>query len=439
MKRTTLMLLTAFMLLGLQGTHAQCDTIKEISVTIHSYTKKNNATLLFVSTDFAQNTGRQNFATIDGAGKDKDYGIVDMEKLTLKQIADSICYSDFESNSPFLEFKISKADTGWTFKYTVTIKTKGGKTYIGESSDKVGFTKTELTVRKPLPKLKEVKKEITKSPDKKKDELSRFMYLNAVDFDFNNSKSGYVGHLNMYRKPYTKFGFNAGFMKINYNNNNDSTIVDSQNNIKMNPLNTANADTTYIRQYNQLTRKVKSTSFSIYFQALYNLRSKDKQYNIYAHAHFELLISRFTVSTTLKTISQDTITVPIADIPILRTTGMSNKFTTTRELLNGYFGGGLTFDLGLTENSSLFFQPTIGFTTNYPEVSSINSQNFSYIDNNRNWNGFYLIRSYYRNKLEKSEIIVGTDIRGLLPRYQPYYSVYIGVNIDVNALAGILK
>ena len=105
----------------------------------------------------------------------------------------------------------------------------------------------------------------------------------------------------------------------------------------------------------------------------------------------------------MKNIAQDTIMVSRDNISAVLSLGSISKSVTTQQQLNGYFGAGLTFDLSITERSSLFFQPTIGWTTNYPQVSSVNSGNISYIGTSRNWNEFYLIRSYYRNKLENQK------------------------------------
>lgn len=427
-----------FFLLMVPVAYSQCDTIKEIRVTIISYTKKDKDINVTASIDRKQNMGRKEIAATEGIGKNKTYEVVNIENAEVKLLEKNICFENFTDSAPYLSFSIDKPYPGWAFTYTITIVTSGGKTYLGEHDGKLTFESKETSVRKPLPKLKDVTQTPVTVAKKDSDEVSKFMYLTAADFNFDDNKSGYVGHLNMYRKPYKRFGFNAGLMKINYNNN-DSIVANAFNNVKMNPLNNAESDTTYIRQFNQYTRKVKSTAFSIYFQPLVKINSWDKQYYIYAHGHFELLISRFTITTTMKNIAQDTITVTKDNIPAVLSLGSTSKSVTTQQLLNGYFGAGVTFDLSITERSSLFFQPTIGWTTNYPQVSSVNSGNISYIDTSRNWNGFYLIRSYYRNKLEKSEIIIGTDIRGLLPRYEPYYSVYAGINIDVNALADILK
>lgn len=293
---------------------------------------------------------------------------------------------------------------------------------------------------------------IGKNNDKEKNEkveeasACQIMYLNAVNFNFDNNKSGYAGHLNFFYTSHDagkRFGFNAGLMKINYSNN-DSLYTNRLTYVKINPLDELTPGNKYLRQFNEYKRKSTNSSYSIYFQPLCRLNKdavKESGIDVYAHLHAELLITKFETTTTINTIQQDTIAVAAGETAPLNTLDILHKeLTLSKTLLNGYLGGGLTFNVKLKKDSSIFFQPTFGFTTNYPQPASVNGSGYYRIEGKDSWNGFYLIRSYYRNKLTSgTELIIGTDIRGLLPEYPPYYSVYVGVNTSLDKLAELFK
>ncbi len=55
------------------------------------------------------------------------------------------------------------------------------------------------------------------------------------------------------------------------------------------------------------------------------------------------------------------------------------------------------------------------------------------------WRSFYLIRANYKHILSKdATVIVGMDIRGLLPLYNPQYAAYIGLNIGLDSILGLI-
>lgn len=285
------------------------------------------------------------------------------------------------------------------------------------------------------------------------------MYLNAVDFDFTTNKTGYTGHFNIYSPPIgpSCWGYNAGVMKINYSTS-DSIMLYRQDFVKLKPLDELTIGTKYEYKYNEYKNKNKISSYSIYIQPMYALKNPDgNSTKIFAHAHGELLISNLETSIAINTIQRDTLTITSLDsIPqrILPTQG--DKYERKSKSINGYFGLGLTYDLKCTDNSRLFFQPTLGYTTNFPQASSVNTNGnantYYQISEIKDWNSFYLVRSYFRYILSKntatenggmetasSELILGTDIRGLFPRFAPFYSVYIGLNLDLAKLTDLFK
>ncbi|UWY27336.1 hypothetical protein N4T20_16595 [Flavobacterium sp. TR2] len=284
-----------------------------------------------------------------------------------------------------------------------------------------------------------------------------FMYLNAVDFDFTTNKAGYTGHFNIYSPPIdsSKWGYNAGVMKINYSTS-DSIMLYTDEYVKLKPLDKLVVGSKYEARYNEHKIKNKNSSYSIYMQALYALRNPSgNATKIFAHAHGELLISNFEISEAINTLQRDTLTITSLDSIPKILSSQNNKNNTKIKSITGYFGLGVTFDLKCTERSRLFFQPTIGYTTNYPQPSSVNTDGNAasyYLSEIKEWNPFYLVRSYFRYilstrggagadgaKAATSELILGTDIRGLFPKFAPYYSVYIGLNLDLAKLVDLFK
>ncbi|MFB9107884.1 hypothetical protein [Flavobacterium gyeonganense] len=284
-----------------------------------------------------------------------------------------------------------------------------------------------------------------------------FMYLNAIDFDFTTNKTGYTGHFNIYSPPIdsSAWGYNAGIMKINYSTS-DSIMLYREDYVKLKPLDPLKIGSKYESKYNEYKNKTKISSYSIYIQSMYALTPAKNCNKIFAHAHAELLISNLEASTAINTIQRDTLTITSLDsIPqrILSTQG--DNIERKSKSINGYFGLGMTFDLKCTDKSRLFFQPTVGYTTNFPQASSVNTNgnaNNYYLSEIKDWNSFYLVRSYFRYTLVQnsapatgttqttpSELILGTDIRGMFPRFTPFYSVYIGLNLDLAKLVDLFK
>lgn len=297
-----------------------------------------------------------------------------------------------------------------------------------------GKSKSKLDGYFPDDIAKAYKKETKKT-------TNRFMYLNAIDFDFADSKAGYVGHLNFYSPCEDRWGFgwNAGILKINYSSK-DSISETQQDNVLLSPLDNLTVGSSYAQQFNKYKHKTKNTGYSIYMQSLLKLTAKENKNMIFFHGHAELLISRLESTIEINAIAIDTVTIVTeSDIPENYIEYLEKKQYASQSYLSGNFGVGLTFDLYFEDKASLFFQATAGYTTNYPHAASVNTRDIENIVN-RVDNSFYLIRAYYRHEVTQgTEIILSTDIRGLFPQYDPYYSVYLGLNLSIEKIAGLLK
>ncbi len=261
--------------------------------------------------------------------------------------------------------------------------------------------------------------------------LGGLTYLNAYNFDFNNSlASNYVGHFALFAPSLSKdsgkfgFGFNAGIMKVAYavTDQADSTVYNRTDYFSLNPLKSLQENNGfYGRQFNRYTVRTTSGSYwSLYAQPLLELTDMGSKHHIYVHGHFELLVNKSSYSVKVKTLSQDTTdqtpALPIQPVP-------SSDYSINQTTYAGYFGGGLTFYLAPWPKSHFFFQATIGrCNVTFPSVPGIVSQD-----------GFYLFRSYYLQKLsDASTVMIGTDIRGFLPTQSPVYAAYVGLNLDLD-------
>jgi hypothetical protein len=288
----------------------------------------------------------------------------------------------------------------------------------------------------------------------------KLMYLNAYNFDFNSSlKSNYLGHFNVLLPPKKKnsWGVNLGVMKINYNNNfNDDSIFAIQN-VLINPLDSIRPGTKYIKEFNKYKSTYQNTGWSIYIQPMFQINS-DINSKIYLHGHIELFINNWSVTTTVTNIQKDTVKLDANNTRGGYFYAPSN-FISNKTLYNGYFGGGLTFDLCPWETSSLFIQGSIGWTTNFPQadpvddlvkktsaamngpiiISTRGGTTYSQINSSKKGSIFYLSRVYLKQDISSSStVIIGADIRGIFPEYNPLYAVYVGLNLDLTVLAKLL-
>jgi len=279
---------------------------------------------------------------------------------------------------------------------------------------------------------------------------NQIMFLNGYNFDFSGQlASNYVGHLNLYSpQPIKKgmvrwIGFNAGIMKLNYNNNDTVQNMIVRENVSIDPLQTPVNGTKYLKQFNSYTTQIKQTGWSYYIQPLFQLTNLKSPQKIFLHGHLELFTNKFQVTTTISNLRQDSAIFDTSKPVVLRGNLGGNQSVLKNNFIDGYFGGGVTFDLQPYKSAEFFFQPTIGWTTGIPSLSPLRTTDYNarIINSTRKGSGFYLIRSYYIQKLTgASTLTIGVDIRGYLPTYSPQTAVYMGVNInttDILALVGI--
>lgn len=262
----------------------------------------------------------------------------------------------------------------------------------------------------------------------------KFRLINGSSFDFAGSlKTRYVVNVNLFNANIddTNWGINAGVIRLGYNLQ-DTVQTYKFQNVKSNVLDEATVGTQYTRQYNKTTSKRNNTTWSFYVQPLYYLTGDHS--NIYFHSHIELLANQIEVENTVENLARQTATVTSADEGTLRLDVAPESNTFKKTVLNGYLGAGLTFDLLPSSQSSFFFQPTLGMTNNYPNRTFMNRTD-------KRWNPFYLIRSYYGYRITKepksSQIVIGTDVRGILNGFDPQYAVYLGLNLNVDSILGL--
>jgi hypothetical protein len=273
---------------------------------------------------------------------------------------------------------------------------------------------------------------------------ARYTFLNGVNFDFTENKTNYVGHFNVYVPAYRKndsenrWGVNAGILKVNYLTRDSISTYETQN-VLINPLDMPNSDgEKYNRQYNRYTSSTRVTTMSFYAQPMYKLK-KIGAANFYAHLHFELLHSKFETGTKLKTIQNQEITIDATNPAPNATSLISLLEKETRNTVNletPHFGLGATIDMNFLDDCILFFQPTFGVAFN-----TIDRHIYKDADGNYTLKtfdkpqAFLLIRSYFQyNTSKATQIILGTDIRGLVPNQPPYLSAYVGLNIGIDKI-----
>lgn len=282
------------------------------------------------------------------------------------------------------------------------------------------------------------------------------MFLNAYNFDFGstNLSSNYVGHLNLFAPALqknddtkTKWGFNTGIMKISYGQKDTSQTneVMIHENVFLDPFDTLAQDIKYLKQINGYKTEKKNTIWSFYVQPIYELTNASTKQHIYIHGHLELVASKWSSTTTISNRRQDTAVLTQANPNFIIRRALSSTNTYTINSLSGYFGGGLTFDLRPWSGGGFFFQPTFGVTSNRPSPSSVDINTTIRMSSNprsgispRNWYSFYLVRAYYTHVVGDATIIVGTDIRGLFPLYAPQYAAYIGINLPIDSILGLI-
>jgi hypothetical protein len=266
---------------------------------------------------------------------------------------------------------------------------------------------------------------------------SRYTFLNGINFDFKGEdQTKYVGHFNIFvpAKDKNRLAINTGLLKITYMPK-DSIITSQVDNILIQPLDVIDGvGDTYNRQYNRYSAHTTVSSFSLYVQPMYLIFPDVGTANIYLHGHLELLMSKYTTITKIKTIQTEEVTVAEGDeIPSGFIRLLAPQVSKTIDLNTGNFGIGTTVDFNFKDNCLLFLQGTVGFSLNH-------ANNFPTIDNEGHYNiatsgrseKFYLVRTYFQYFTSKAtQLVIGTDIRGYFPKETPYTSIYAGINLGL--------
>lgn len=153
------------------------------------------------------------------------------------------------------------------------------------------------------------------------------------------------------------------------------------------------------------------------------------------------MVNKYTTTTTVSNVKTDTAVIDSSVARAVFRSDVNNQTSFNNNFLDGYFGAGFTFDLQPYKSAEFFFQPTIGWTTGIPTLSPVNTQNYNnkVISVTKQWHMFYLVRAYYIQKLSgMSTLVLGTDMRGFLPKDAPQLATYIGLNVNVNNVIKLL-
>ncbi|MFP9112430.1 hypothetical protein ACLI1A_00705 [Flavobacterium sp. RHBU_3] len=385
---------------------------------------------------------------LEGSPEEKDYKeIVKAEDEAKKKDALE------KKAAPFIELYETQLES-LNAQITVLNKALENKTQSADAADTALASITDLVKQRNELKAKidHLKTNPQESDfeegDNKKNKIdvkeARYTFLNGLNFDFTNSKTNYVGHFNVYvpcNERGTKvnpWGINAGILKVNYLTR-DSIVNFNEQNVLINPLDNAAApNDSYTRQYNRYSTSTKVTSTSLYAQPMLRIWKKGAA-NLYVHAHFELLWSKFETGTKVNTIQSDTVTIDITHPAPSQEGLIRNLVRETHQTINitsPHFGIGGTLDFNFLDNCILFLQPTIGIAIN--NVNRFPTQdadgNYS-LQTYKKAQGFLLVRTYFQYATSKAtQIIIGTDSRGLLPSQQPYLSAYVGLNLGIDQI-----
>lgn len=283
-------------------------------------------------------------------------------------------------------------------------------------------------------------------------EIQEFLFTNAVNFDFSSttkSSTSYFGHINYFfninkKEEISKFYINTGLIKVNYYSSEiNSGSFNQIDNILENPLNSAIPGENYIKQFNKYDFEVKLNSFSAYVQLL---RKITKNYNnLFMHIHAELLVSNINTNIKITNIAKETAVIPINNIiPVVNYLETDQSASTQN--VGAFIGAGLTAKFPFLNNLedktkiNYFLQGTAGYSNTKlnPKLYQRKANQLPDFEESKSGAPFYIIHSYFENNITGANIILGSQIRGNFTT-APLYSFYIGLNVDLNTLTGILK
>lgn len=295
--------------------------------------------------------------------------------------------------------------------------------------------------------------------------------LNAANFDFTGKLSAtYLAKFNIFAPNLDNgFGFVAGIQKINYStvalNGGDSNSVQYyQQNYLANPLMVNRAADTvlrgakYVQEYNQYTFSTTNKVWSIYFDPMYKVvgfRQDFPNDGLYVHLHAELMINQWTQTSVIKNLYTNPDTcVAVAPHDSSFYWVKTSPIVVKKNFLTGNFGAGLMYyhHLGMRSNDTsmhFFGQATLGWSVNAPDFDLLNNPtqpphpNGTLRDTNpfiyETAKFFFLTRFEFAKYLSSSsELFVGFEGRGILSSPNVQYAVYLGLNVDVSKLAGLI-
>jgi hypothetical protein len=297
----------------------------------------------------------------------------------------------------------------------------------------------------------------------------RYTYLNGIKFDFDNdNKSSYVGHFNIFvpavkaqaailavaaavgtpavaakpAKAESNYAINTGIQKINYQSTTKFEKIQIDKVLEQ-PLDIIDGvGDSYSLQYNKYSTETKVTSYSFYAQPMFRFTNdfikNTGNASFYIHGHLELLASEFVTTNKIETIQNEKITIT-DNMPIPAQSEFIAYLPETSEkvsLNTAYFGAGSTIDYNFADNNILFLQGTLGYAFNYTERYPSKDIDGNYtIATTDKGRTFYLVRTYFQYVTsEATQLVIGTDIRGHLPKETPYFAVYVGLNIGLDKL-----
>ena len=319
----------------------------------------------------------------------------------------------------------------------------------------------------------------------KYDMLNNITLLNAFNFDFTGPlTTSYLGLFNIFAPDFgyikkkkrwqQSWGGFAGIEKINYGNANinggDSTQIEYlyqyvlKNPISYNAYNqTIDSGATYYYQYNKYNLSTKNTSWSFYFDPTYRipiikLQEKDPKVGFYAHLHLELLVNKFSGNISMQTISQDSGQYKSPASPTPMNHYLPNQYTNNSTIITGNFGAGIMLYLAPFRDtlSYFYFQATGGLSVNAPNLSAITTLSSKTDSTGRTTISlpsinsaqvnptiiyphnrfFYMFRTIFLQALSnKTQLIIGMSVRGILPAKTPQYAAYLGLNLDLSILS----
>ena len=302
-------------------------------------------------------------------------------------------------------------------------------------------------------------------------------FLNAANFDFSGKLStSYLGHFGIWSpKAFgKKFGFLTGIEKINYANGilgNDTAQTEYfyQNVVRPGDYVYSTNAPPYIRdgavyhhQFSQFTFKSSNTAWSYYFEPVWKITSlkripSDHNVGIYLHLHNELFMNIWSRTQNAVSLADtqlvytkggpnDVYANPIDKVPV------AAQVVGNKTIFSGYFGAGPIvyvnpFHMKNDSSSRFFLQATFGVAVNAPNFPALTNQSYPLYPNGQyelsttyaHLKAFYLVKAHFIHNLgSNSQLVIGFMVRDLLPSENPMYAAFIGLNLNVGAIAKLI-